>query len=291
MLTGRSKSEVVLAPLDHAVSLLLVSSLFIAINGALLLFLSFLLYAIPIDVRLLLAFFLVVFSVYSINKMTDLEEDAINLPYRTRFVVQHRRAITVAVLGAVSSALLLALSQSFYAMLVISFPLVTGFLYSAGIFGFRLKNIKGLKSIVVGMSWALVAAMLPLAVTSRGGVEVLLVFWFFFVKMFINATVFDIRDIDGDVVQGVTTLPACLGKDKTRSVLLVINSSLVLWLGYSYLSGFFYPYLLLLVILIAYGYWYVLHFCHCPTVQRPMDLMIDGEWLLVITAIIPIVFR
>jgi 4-hydroxybenzoate polyprenyltransferase len=160
-----------------------------------LLFFSFLLYAIPIDaidVRLLLATFLITFSVYSLNKMTDIGEDTINLPYRSRFIAQHKRTIAVAVFGAVSSALLLALSHSVYAMLVISSPLIIGFLYSTGIAGFRLKQIKGLKSVVVALSWAFVATMLPLTVMSRGVVEVLLIFWFFFVKMFVNVTLFDL---------------------------------------------------------------------------------------------------
>ena len=291
MNTEKSRSSVVVALLDRTISFLVETSLFIAIVGAIVLFFSFLLYAIPVDVRLLFASFLIVFSVYSIDKLDDMEEDAINVPDRARFATRHRHKIEAAVLIAVPAALLLAFSQSFYAMLVVSLPLVVGFLYSAGISAFRLKNVKhGEKSVVVATTWALVATLLPLVVVPRGVLEILLVFWFFFVKCFVNTTLFDFRDIDGDVATGVVTLPVYFGRSKTRSFLLFLNSSLVIWLGCSYLFGFFHKYLPLLVIFIAYGYWCILRECNASSADRYVDLPVDGEWLLLAAATIPFIY-
>lgn len=287
----KSRSNVVVALLDRTISFLVETSLFIAIVGAILLFFSFLLYAIPVDVRLLIASFLIVFSVYSIDKLDDVEEDLINVPDRARFVIQHRHKIEAAVCVAVPAALLLAFSQSFYATFVVSLPLIVGFLYSAGISAFRLKNVKeGSKSVVVATTWALVAALLPLVVVPRGVLEILLVFWFFFVKCFVNTTLFDFRDIDGDLAKGVPTLPVCFGRSKTRGFLLFLNSSLVIWLGCSYVFGFFHKYLPLVAIFIAYGYWCILHFCNPSSSERSIDLPVDGEWFFFAAALIPFVY-
>jgi 4-hydroxybenzoate polyprenyltransferase len=153
--------------LDTIVAFLLQSSLFTAIIGTAILCFSFMLYGMPIDVLLFLSFFLTVFSVYSLNKLTDAREDAINLPDRARFMAKNRRYVALAVIVAYSSALIPALVHSVYAMLVIALPLVVGFLYSVGVSSFRLKNFKGLKNLVIASTWAVTVTLLPLTVSSR----------------------------------------------------------------------------------------------------------------------------
>ncbi len=282
---------VVIGSLDNVLSFLLSGSLFIAIVAMMALFVSYQLYGVQTDIRLLLAVFFTTFSTYSINKITDKEEDAINLPDRTRFVTQHTQKIKAAAFGTCFAAIILASSRGFYALLAVMLPIVIGVLYSVGISGFRLKNVKVLKTVVVTTTWALTATIVPMVVLQRGIFEILLVFWFFFVKIFVNAILFDMRDIEGDTAKGVVTIPALLGGSKTRSVLLCLNSSLVFWLLCSYLYGFFLQYLPLLVVFIAYGYWYTLFFCKRLNVEKFMDLAVDGEWLLMGAALIPLVLR
>lgn len=267
------------------VAFLLESSLFIALSGVAALCFSFLLYELPFNVLLLLCFFLTVFSVYSLNKLTDEREDAVNLPERTRFVAKNRRYVALAVLVAYSSAVILALAHSVYAALVIALPLVIGFLYSVGVSSFRLKNVKGLKSLVVASTWAITLTLLPLAVSSRPALLVLIVvLFFFFVRFFVNTVLFDIRDLEGDVASGLTTIPAYLGKNKTKTLLVLVNSTLVVWLAYTSIKGLFHQFLAVLIFSIGYASYYVLYFCAKEKrIGKSMDFIVDGEWLLIVT--------
>ncbi len=270
--------------LDKIAAFLVDSSLFIAVIGVAALYLSFMLYDLSVDVVLFISFFLTVFSVYSLNKLTDAREDAINLPDRARFVAQNGRYVALAVFVAYSSALLLALVQSVYAMVVIALPLIMGFLYSVGVSSFRLKNLKGLKSIVIASTWAVTLTLLPLTVFSRPVLIVSIVLCFFvFVRFFVNVVLFDLRDIEGDVASGIITIPAYVGRNKAKNILLIVNSTLVLWLAYSYMQGLFHQYLAVFIFSIVYAYYYILHFCASEKkIGKSLDFLVDGEWLLIV---------
>ncbi len=93
---------------------------------------------------------------------------------------------------------------------------------------------------------------------------------------------FDVRDIEGDRTSGVRTIPVVFGRQKTKNLLLILNSTLIPWLAFSYLSGFFHHYLFVLIFAIAYGYWYILHFCKLEKIGESLDVLVDGEWIPVV---------
>jgi 4-hydroxybenzoate polyprenyltransferase len=106
--------------------------------------------------------------------------------------------------------------------------------------------------------------------------------YFFFIKSYTNSILFDIRDIEGDSLNGVKTLPIVLGRNKTKILLLILNSILVFWFIFSYFQGFFHRYLVVLIFAIAYGYWYILHFCREGIkIGKSLDLLVDGEFILI----------
>lgn len=113
-------------------------------------------------------------------------------------------------------------------------------------------------------------------------------FIFFYLKLFINTVLFDVRDIEGDRASGVRTIPAFLGRNKTRLLLLMLNSTFIPWLVFSYFQGFFHKYLFVLVFAILYGYCYILYFCsEGIKIGKSLDLLVDGEWIpIVILALI-----
>lgn len=70
--------------------------------------------------------------------------------------------------------------------------------------------------------------------------------FFVFVRFFVNVVLFDLRGIEGDVASGIITIPAYVGRNKTKNLLLLVNSTLVIWLAYSYMQGLFHRILLFL---------------------------------------------
>ncbi len=266
--------------LDKFVSFLTISSIFIAIIGFLLPYFSFLLYEVRVDFRLLIASFLLTFSVYSFNKLTDIKEDSVNVPERAGFIEKNKHYVIRAAIISYIVALSLSFLQNPFAILIILFPFCTGIVYSIKISNFRLKDITGIKNIVVALPWAVIGTFLPLAISFCDFVVILSIFYFFFIKCFINTVLFDVRDVEGDRMSGVRTIPVVFGRHKTKNLLLILNSTLIPWLAFSYLSGFFHQYLFVLIFAIAYGYCYILYFCkEGLKIGKSQDLLVDGEFI------------
>ena len=76
----------------------------------------------------------------------------------------------------------------------------------------------GLKIFVVGITWG--AFISGLAGSNCGNIiPIILVFTFFGVKLFVNSAIFDFKDIKGDTLAGIKTLPVSLGVRNTRKLL------------------------------------------------------------------------
>lgn len=268
---------------DKSVFFLTQSSIFIAFNCLMLVYFSFLLYGISEDFNLLLSSFFITFTVYALDKISNIKEDSINLPERARFIYKHRQIITAAIAAAYITAFFLSVLKNPYAVLVVHFPLFIGLIYSIRILNIRLKDITGLKNIVVALSWAVVGTFFPVAVSPGNFYQILGIFYYIFIKYIINTILFDVRDIDGDRTNGVITIPVFIGLKKTKNILLLLNSTLIPLTILSYLKGFFREYLFVLTFTIFYGYWYILHFCSgSRKIGKSIDLLVDGEWILIV---------
>jgi len=268
---------------DKFASFLTVSSIFIAINASLLAYVSFLLYEVRVGFSLLIASCLLTFTVYNLNKLTDIKEDSVNVPERAGFIEKNKHSVIRAAIVSYIAALSISFLQNPFAILIILFPFCIGIVYSIKISNFRLKDITGIKNIVIALSWSVAGTFLPLAVSFCDCILISLIFYFFFTKLFINTVIFDVRDIEGDGMSGVKTIPVVFGRQKTKNLLLVLNSTLIPWLAFSYHAGFFHQYLFVLIFAITYGYWYILHFCKDGIKRgKSMDLLVDGEWIPVV---------
>lgn len=268
--------------LSNFISFLAISSIFIALIGFLLPYSTFLLYNINIDFNLLLSSFLLTFTVYSLDKLSNIEEDSISLPERAGFISRHKKIFIYATVASYVIALSLAFLKNILALFVILFPLCMGLIYSIKIANVRLKDIPALKNISIAASWAVVGTFLPLAVSSEHLPPIALIFYFVFIKCLINTVLFDVRDIEGDNVNGVRTIPVIFGLKKTKILLLFLNSTLILWLIISYSKSFFHQYVFVLIFSIFYGYWYTFYFCRKDKkISKSLDLLVDGEWIYI----------
>ncbi len=104
------------------------------------------------------------------------------------------------------------------------FPFASGYLYSKGFkignFSFKLKQGSGIKNFVVALVWAFIIGALVYPVESFQ-----LIFIFFFIKSFINTVIFDCRDVKGDLMVGLITIPVYLGEVNTRIILQILHST------------------------------------------------------------------
>jgi 4-hydroxybenzoate polyprenyltransferase len=220
---------------ENATLELLKSSILVAFSGAIRIHLAFLLLHIQSSIFTCLAGGLIIYTVYTLDRALGSEEDSVN---RTELNGSNKKiGLAVSLLAFVIGAYILAKEG----MLVLAFvPFITGYLYSKGIkignFALKLKGGLGIKNIVVGLTWGIFIA--GLAGSGCGNlVPIVMVFMFFGVKLFINSTIYDFKDIEGDTLAGIETLPVSLGARKTRNLLTAIHLFSHLVLGIALIHG------------------------------------------------------
>ncbi|NJD51821.1 MAG: prenyltransferase [Candidatus Methanoperedens sp.] len=271
--------------LEKFISFLISTSLFLAINGSFKIILSQLLLLNIFYLNVILITFLTIFSTYGLNKLTDLNEDEINNPKRAHTIKKIGVSFKFSVAMSFILSLILGFLENIMILPVILLPLFLGMLYSVKLNSDmpRLKDITGVKNISIALSWSVGTTFFPVIYLSEKEItSVILIFYLFFLKSFINSVMFDIRDIQGDRESNIRTIPIFLGKDNTKRLLLILNSTLIPWLIFTYYKGLFHRYFPILIGLILYGYWYILHFSRDSINKgKIMDLLIDGEFIII----------
>ena len=252
----------------------------VALIGFCVPYVTYMLYGIIIDHNLLLSSFLLSFSVYSLDKLSNIKEDSISLSERAGFISRHKKILIYITITSYVFAIVLAGLENIVALFVIIFPLCIGLIYSIKISNVRLKDVPALKNISISISWAVVGTFLPLAVSSKPFIPIALILYLGFIKCFINTVLFDVRDIEGDSVNGIRTIPVIYGLKKTKSLLLFLNSTLILWLIICYYEDLFHQYIFILIISVFYGFGNVSYFCRKNTeISKSIDMFVDGEWI------------
>jgi len=170
------------------------------------------------DLKLSMAFSLVVLAIYTLDRSFD---------YRSKYGL---------VVALIFMLIAVALSDNQIIPLV---ALFIGFMYSKGISGFRLKRGYGIKNVVTALTWGSVIAF-------YFRIDGFIVA-FFAVKSFIITVLNDFSDLENDLKNGLKTIPAILGERAVYFLLFVhftfhgiIFSSLPLMpYLFSLLSGLF----------------------------------------------------
>ena len=206
-------------PLRSVATFLVHSNLFISTAATGVALSTMLLTELRPDPLALAIVFAATFFVYSLNRLTDIEEDFRNVPDRAAFTDRYGVPFFVAgvalYLGAIAAAFRLGIAGAPFLLL----PAVVAGLYSLA----RVKRILLIKNLIVGLSWGII----PLGVGVYYGVvrspEILVSFGFFTVTLTVAAAVFDIKDIDGDRAAGIRTVPTAFGPRVTRLGALAVT--------------------------------------------------------------------
>jgi 4-hydroxybenzoate polyprenyltransferase len=265
----------------RAAKFLVSTSLLLAIDGTLIFLFGSYLYQTQINISLAVAAFLAVFSVYNLNKATDKVEDKIN--QRETASKSNSHYIALSIVTMLVSLTIGALNDAF-AFIVLATPVVIGIFYSIKISPKipRFKEITGAKSVLVALSWSLIGGLLPLYAQPINFEKLALVFTYIFAQVMINTILFDSLDTKGDLGSGIKTIPTALGPKRTKKLLLFANSALIAWLGFCYFENLFIKCIPALLMGVIYGYIIVLKFLNKDARKVSTEIIIDGEWLLIV---------
>jgi 4-hydroxybenzoate polyprenyltransferase len=261
---------------------LISTSLLLSLDGALIVIFGSFLYGIPINYQLTIASFLAVFSVYNLNKATDKREDSINRPETASKSTLYYLVPSIA---AMIVSLFLGVLNGVFAVLILSTPFIVGLFYSVKISPKlpRLKEVLGAKSFLVAFTWSMNGAFLPLPTQLISLDKITLVFLYIFIQVTVNTILFDALDAKGDSLMRIKTLPIVLGPKKAKSILLLLNSTLIIWLTFCEFEGFFTRFMYALFFGVIYSYVLIVYFLGKNKRTLRAELMIDGEWMPIVT--------
>jgi len=198
--------------------LLTLSSL-VGFSGGLRLYLAYLLVSEVPKIPLVLAAMLIVYSTYTLDRSLENGEDRINRP-QLHGADKNTGLIASGIALLIGIAIFLSEKLIFLAI----FPFAVGFVYSRGIrfrrWQIKLKGGAGLKNLIIGITWGGTIGLLIVASGHTGAAMVIC--FYFAAKLFINSTIFDLRDVRGDIAAGIQTLPVWLGEQKVRYLLFSV---------------------------------------------------------------------
>ncbi|KAB1186608.1 MULTISPECIES: UbiA family prenyltransferase [Haloferax] len=170
-------------------------------------------------------------GVYNLDKLADLETDAVNYAERTAFVSAYPRVYAALSIIAVVGAVALAIQYGgLYGLGLTLFPGAIAAVYSFPIIPSesvkRLKDVFLVNTTVVSLAWAVPVAFVPVAVAVNGSGHLpgaaVAALWFFF-RSAVSVEVHNVRDVTGDAENGVETLPTALGVRRTQYVLYTME--------------------------------------------------------------------
>ena len=163
-----------------------------------------------------------VFSMHVLNRLTDKASEGYNQPGRMEFYERWGSWMTAAGISSAGVALILAWFQGVFPFLLLLAISGLGMIYNLRIFPReagrriryqRLRDIPGSKTLFVALAWGIVTSLLP-ALSSGEGVQpgTAVAFLFGAILVFARATLYDFKDIQGDLMVGKETIPIVLGR-------------------------------------------------------------------------------
>ena len=174
---------------------------------------------------------LAAFGLYQLNRVFDVVEDEINDPAAYAGISATRTKVRNTATGAILASLLLSLVlMNYLATATLSLVLLLGVLYSVPFWGReqgrprRLKQIASLKNAIPSVVWPITTILYP--AISRSDIRLLP---FFLTITGLSCIVFtievawDIRDVRGDRVSGISTLATAFGVRRALMVPLVVS--------------------------------------------------------------------
>ncbi len=231
--------------------------------------------------------FMVVFSVYNLNRKTDEAEDAINHANRFSFTRRFEKPLIFAAVLAYVSAVIIAFLINPVASVVAMIPLVSGILYSIPIlpqtWGHRrLKEIPVVKNLIVSFAWGISFALIPVLIAGEpAGPATIIVLAFIFCWTFVGSVLPDIRDRPGDAATGVTTIPVLIGVQYSRIILTVfclVTGCIIIVSGIPFLPA---PVLAVIISSIVYSQGCIILIDQIRDNDLLCDVISDGQFIVI----------
>jgi len=175
---------------------------------------------------------LYIWAMHVLNRFLDRGASTYNEPDQAHFYKTHRTRLIITGVGAVAVALMLAWSLGVGVLVAMAGVSGLGVVYSIPIVpvrrerrwkGAKIKDIPGSKTLAESLAWGVVIALIPLLengfISWPGTVAA---FVFVVSVVYVRSALFDIFQVQGDLIVGVETLPITIGEKRTIHLLKAV---------------------------------------------------------------------
>ena len=235
---------------------------------------------------LLLMAYLFSFGGYSINRISDFEQDAVSHPERTSYLKNRKGWLKGAAAVCFGLGYLLSFFRSLLFFLGLLLPLFLALAYSVGsdrlkerVGVSRLKEATLVKNVTVSFGWSLVPFLVGLYY-SQLTVAVFAFAPFVFLRLMVNTIFFDQRDVGADASFGVKTLPVRMGMAASTRVMDVLDLASGVYLVAIVAARLVPLFAGALLVFVPYSFAYRFYAASGKHRDSLRDLVADGEYVL-----------
>ena len=235
---------------------------------------------------LLLMAYLFSFGGYSINRISDFEQDAVSHPERTSYLKNRKGWLKGVIVVCFGLGYFLAFFRSLPFFVGLLLPLLLALAYSVGserlkerIGVSRLKEATLVKNVTVSFGWSLVPFLVGLYY-SQLPAAVFAFAPFVFLRLMVNTIFFDQRDVDADASFGVKTLPVRMGMAASTRVMDAIDLASGVYLAAIVAARVVPLFTVTLLVFVPYSFAYRLYAASGKHRDALRDLVADGEYVL-----------
>ncbi len=184
-------------------------------------------FAVILNIQVTISFFIVVYlsilAINFLNRYEDIDQDMTSNPERSKSVNKYLKFTPyIMVILTVVPVGITTYYAPISAIIFMLFLFGLGILYSV-LLKDVTKRALGFKDIMTALPYALLVIFMSLYYNTPITAATILITVFYFIRMFINTTFFDIKDIKADKKEGLRTFPVVFGKDKTKLFLILLN--------------------------------------------------------------------
>jgi 4-hydroxybenzoate polyprenyltransferase len=201
-------------------------------------------FKIPVNGWAIFTVFLLTFSIYQDNRLTDEIEDAMNDPEGLKNALKNKAFITYVTFYLTSIiSLVIAFQFGQSAFWTTAIIILIGFLYNHKYFptflsshlngARRLKDIYIVKNLTPPLDWATALVFLPLFFEGQSLSPKAWICWgYVFICAFFIEVMWDMRDRRGDLLSGIKTIANTFSFPHTKQLLIIMSLISGLFLVY-----------------------------------------------------------
>jgi 4-hydroxy-3-methylbut-2-enyl diphosphate reductase len=208
--------------------------------------------------------FLYIYAMHILNRFLDKGASTYNDPEKAAFYRKYRIVLVITGIASAIIALILSYFLGTKIYLLMAVLCILGVIYSIPLVPMslrhlwrysKIKDIPGSKSLSEALAWAAVVSLLPLLGKDPIRLSSTVITFYLVISMvYVRAAVFDILQVQGDMIVGKETLPIILGEKRTLLLLkgIIIVAILVLIiLPFIHMATYFSFFLLICFILLT----------------------------------------